>query len=109
MQLVLHPSGVLKLDDYHREQLIPSPVSDLVEVIEHVDLCRLGALERVVFEFARPRAVVVTTPNAEYNVRFEGLPAGRFRLSASTEDGRRARATVEIQAGKEGRVEIRLR
>lgn len=28
---------------------------------------------------ARPGTVVVTTPNAEYNVKFENLPAGRFR------------------------------
>jgi hypothetical protein len=36
-------------------------------------------LERVVFEFAAPRLVVITTPNVEYNVRFESLPAGNFR------------------------------
>ena len=40
---------------------------------------RLGALERNVFEFARPGVVVVTTPNVEYNARFEHLPASRFR------------------------------
>lgn len=51
----------------------------LVEVIEHVDPSRLGALERVVFEFARPLTVVVTTPNAEYNVKFEGLASGKLR------------------------------
>src|SRR5207247_6807081 len=51
----------------------------IVEVIEHLDPNRLGAFERVVFEFARPISVVVTTPNAEYNVRFESLPAGRLR------------------------------
>ena len=51
----------------------------LVEVIEHVDPSRLPALERVVFEHARPRVVLVTTPNAEYNVAFAELPAGRFR------------------------------
>lgn len=51
----------------------------LVEVIEHVDASRLGALERVVFEFAAPRCVVVTTPNAEYNVRFPSLAAGQMR------------------------------
>ncbi len=50
-----------------------------VEVIEHLDLDRLSAFERVVFGFARPRAVIVTTPNVEYNVRFENLPAGRLR------------------------------
>ncbi len=51
----------------------------VVEVIEHLDPPRLAALERVVFEFARPGAVVLTTPNVEYNVRFETLPAGRYR------------------------------
>src|SRR5690606_25231879 len=51
----------------------------LVEVIEHVDPSRLPALERSIFEFARPGVVVVTTPNAEYNAKFERLPAGGFR------------------------------
>lgn len=50
-----------------------------IEVIEHLDSSRLSAFERVLFEFARPRAVILTTPNVEYNSRFEGLPAGRFR------------------------------
>lgn len=50
-----------------------------IEVIEHLDQSRLPAFERVVFEFARPATMVVTTPNVEHNVRFETLPAGRFR------------------------------
>ncbi|MER6948066.1 3' terminal RNA ribose 2'-O-methyltransferase Hen1 [Nonomuraea sp. NPDC000554] len=45
----------------------------LMEVIEHVDPPRLAALERVVFGHARPAHVVVTTPNVEYNVRYEFL------------------------------------
>jgi 3' terminal RNA ribose 2'-O-methyltransferase Hen1 len=49
----------------------------LMEVIEHVDPPRLPALERVVFGDARPRVVVVTTPNAEYNVRYDGLTGSR--------------------------------
>ena len=48
-------------------------------MIEHLDPPRLRAMERNVFEFARPRTIVVTTPNSEYNVRFEGVPAGHFR------------------------------
>jgi 3' terminal RNA ribose 2'-O-methyltransferase Hen1 len=51
----------------------------LVEVIEHLDPPRLRAFERVVFEFAQPGTVVLTTPNAEYNVHFPGLEGGRFR------------------------------
>ncbi|WP_027942600.1 3' terminal RNA ribose 2'-O-methyltransferase Hen1 [Amycolatopsis taiwanensis] len=51
----------------------------LSEVIEHLDLPRLPALEYAVFGHARPRTVVVTTPNVEYNVRWETLPAGQVR------------------------------
>ncbi|WP_327727429.1 3' terminal RNA ribose 2'-O-methyltransferase Hen1 [Streptomyces sp. NBC_00487] len=51
----------------------------LSEVIEHLDLPRLPALEYAVFGSARPRTVVVTTPNVEYNVRWETLPAGHVR------------------------------
>jgi 3' terminal RNA ribose 2'-O-methyltransferase Hen1 len=51
----------------------------VIEVIEHLDEARLGAFERVLFEFARPGVVIVTTPNSEYNIKFEGLPAGKLR------------------------------
>jgi hypothetical protein len=50
-----------------------------MEVIEHVDPERLPALERTVFGFAAPATVVVSTPNAEYNVHFATLPAGAMR------------------------------
>jgi len=51
----------------------------VVEVLEHLEPGRIPAFERNVFEFARPRVVILTTPNVEYNVRFEGVEAGRFR------------------------------
>ncbi|MFE0403057.1 3' terminal RNA ribose 2'-O-methyltransferase Hen1 [Streptomyces nigra] len=51
----------------------------LSEVVEHVDPPRLPALEYAVFGSARPRTVLVTTPNVEYNVRWESLPAGQVR------------------------------
>jgi 3' terminal RNA ribose 2'-O-methyltransferase Hen1 len=50
-----------------------------VEVVEHLDPHRLSSFERVVFEQARPRLIVLTTPNVEYNVRFESLPSGKLR------------------------------
>lgn len=50
-----------------------------VEVVEHLDPGRLAAFERALFGCARPGAVVLTTPNREYNARFEGLPAGSLR------------------------------
>ena len=64
---------------YRDERLAGFDAAAVVEVIEHLDRPRLRSFERVVFEQARPGAVVVTTPNREYNVRFDGLPAGNFR------------------------------
>ncbi|MRG97227.1 3' terminal RNA ribose 2'-O-methyltransferase Hen1 [Polyangium spumosum] len=64
---------------YRDARLSGFDAAALVEVIEHLEPSRLGALERVVFEHARPRVVVVTTPNAEYNALFAALPAGRMR------------------------------
>jgi 3' terminal RNA ribose 2'-O-methyltransferase Hen1 len=50
------------------------------EVIEHIDLPRLASFERVVFQHAAPRTVIVTTPNREYNANFERLATtGRLR------------------------------
>ncbi|EMN01481.1 3' terminal RNA ribose 2'-O-methyltransferase Hen1 [Leptospira noguchii str. 2007001578] len=45
----------------------------VVEVIEHLDLNRLEAFEKVLFQFAKPRTVVLTTPNKEYNVVWENV------------------------------------
>lgn len=64
---------------YRDRRLEGFDMATLVEVVEHLDASRLHAMERVVFECARPRSVMVTTPNAEYNVKFEALPAGQFR------------------------------
>ena len=64
---------------YRDKRLAGYDAATVVEVIEHQDPPRLAALERVLFEFARPQTVVVTTPNVEYNVKFETLPAGKMR------------------------------
>ena len=64
---------------YRDARLTGFDAAAALEVVEHLDPSRLNAFERSLFESARPRTVVVTTPNVEYNVRFENLPAGRFR------------------------------
>lgn len=51
----------------------------LVEVIEHLDEERLPAMEKVVFGYAAPETVVLSTPNAEYNVVYERLDPEAFR------------------------------
>jgi len=64
---------------YRDERLSGYDAAAVVEVIEHLDPARLSAFERVLFEFAMPSLAVITTPNIEYNVKFQTLPAGKFR------------------------------
>jgi 3' terminal RNA ribose 2'-O-methyltransferase Hen1 len=64
---------------YRDARLAGFDAAALVEVIEHLEPARLAAFERVVFEFARPDTIVLTTPNAEHNVHFVGLVPGSFR------------------------------
>lgn len=64
---------------YRDSRLAGYDAATVVEVIEHLDPPRLASFERVLFEAARPGTVIVTTPNAEYNVKFGTLPAGQFR------------------------------
>ncbi|MBK8148572.1 MAG: 3' terminal RNA ribose 2'-O-methyltransferase Hen1 [Acidobacteria bacterium] len=64
---------------YRDKRLEGFDAATVIEVIEHLDQARLVAFERVLFEFARPSVVILTTPNAEYNVKFESLSTGKFR------------------------------
>jgi 3' terminal RNA ribose 2'-O-methyltransferase Hen1 len=64
---------------YRDARLTGYDAAVLIEVIEHIELSRLPGVERVIFEFAHPQLVVITTPNREYNVHWETLPAGKFR------------------------------
>ncbi|MFJ1537389.1 3' terminal RNA ribose 2'-O-methyltransferase Hen1 [Micromonospora chalcea] len=64
---------------YRDDRLRGYDAAVLMEVVEHLDPPRLPAMEDAVFGHARPGTVVVTTPNVEYNVRYEGLGPGRFR------------------------------
>jgi 3' terminal RNA ribose 2'-O-methyltransferase Hen1 len=64
---------------YRDRRLAGFDAAAVVEVVEHLDPPRLAAFERVVFEFARPGTIILTTPNREYNIRWPSLPTGRFR------------------------------
>lgn len=64
---------------YRDSRLTGFDAACAIEVIEHIDESRLAAFERTVFEFAQPGLVVITTPNVEYNARFERLEHGAFR------------------------------
>ena len=54
-------------------------VATLVEVIEHLDVDRLESLEKIVFEFAQPKIVIVTTPNRSYNQVYSSLSSTQLR------------------------------
>jgi 3' terminal RNA ribose 2'-O-methyltransferase Hen1 len=64
---------------YRDERLKGFDAAAVVEVIEHIEAERLPALEQALFAYARPGAVVVTTPNREYNVLFDGMAEGALR------------------------------
>lgn len=64
---------------YRDSRLTGFDAACAIEVIEHIDESRLAAFERTVFEFAQPGLVVITTPNVEYNARFDRLEHGAFR------------------------------
>lgn len=64
---------------YQDPRLVGLDAAVLMEVIEHIDLERLPAVTANVFGHMQPRAVVVTTPNAEYNVHYQALAASAMR------------------------------
>lgn len=64
---------------YKDKRLEGFDAAAIVEVIEHMDENRLKSFERVVFEYAKPKNVILTTPNGEYNVMYENLEAGTMR------------------------------
>ncbi len=64
---------------YQDQRLAGYDAAVAMEVIEHIDPERLEAFEAAVFGAAQPGAVIITTPNSEYNPLFENLPSGEFR------------------------------
>jgi 3' terminal RNA ribose 2'-O-methyltransferase Hen1 len=64
---------------YRDRRLEGFDAAAVVEVIEHLDPPRLSSFERVLFECARPRTIVLTTPNREYNVTWEAVGLDRLR------------------------------
>lgn len=64
---------------YKDQRLEGFDAAAVVEVIEHLDLNKLKAFERVLFEFAKPKTVFLTTPNKEFNVMWVKLDAEEMR------------------------------
>lgn len=66
---------------YRDERFSGYDTACVIEVIEHMELSRLVAFERVLFEFAQPQNVILTTPNREYNECYEKLESDKLRHS----------------------------
>jgi 3' terminal RNA ribose 2'-O-methyltransferase Hen1 len=64
---------------YRDRRLEGFDAAAVVEVVEHLDPPRLSSFERALFECARPRTIVLTTPNREYNVTWEAIGLDRLR------------------------------
>ena len=64
---------------YQDRRLAGYDAAVAMEVIEHIDPPRLEAFEAVVFGAAQPGALIITTPNSEYNALFADLPPDQFR------------------------------
>jgi 3' terminal RNA ribose 2'-O-methyltransferase Hen1 len=64
---------------YRDDRLNGYDAATVIEVIEHMELDRLTTFARVLFSAARPKLVVLTTPNVEYNVNYPGLANGNLR------------------------------
>ena len=62
----------------------------MIEVIEHLDPSHLSQLERALFHVLRPKHIILTTPNAEFNPLL-GVPAHRFRHPGHRFEWTRAR------------------
>lgn len=66
---------------YKDDRLKNNDLASCIEVIEHIDEDRLDAFKASVFGHAKPKYVIITTPNVEYNVLFENMPTGKLRHS----------------------------
>lgn len=53
----------------------------VMEVVEHLDPPRMAAFEKVLFRHAKPKTIILTTPNREYNAMWDNLPEGAMRHS----------------------------
>jgi 3' terminal RNA ribose 2'-O-methyltransferase Hen1 len=89
---------------YRDRRLAGYDAAVLMEVIEHVDPDRLGALEQAVAGDAAPATIIVTTPNAEYNRCYPGLAPGALRHPDHRFEWSRAefRGWAQAVAGRHG-------
>ena len=66
---------------YKDERFSGFDTACVIEVIEHMDLQRIPFFEKVLFGSAKPKTVILTTPNKEYNENYPTLEKGALRHS----------------------------
>ncbi len=64
---------------YKDERFSGFDTACVIEVIEHMDLQRIPFFEKVLFGSAKPKTVILTTPNKEYNDNYPTLENGTLR------------------------------
>ena len=63
---------------YRDKRLAGYDAAVAMEVVEHIDPPKLDAFREALLGIARPRVLIITTPNFEYNAVFDN-PLPRFR------------------------------
>jgi len=86
---------------YRDKRLAGFDAAAVVEVIEHIDPPLLDAFAEALFGAARPKTIVLTTPNVEYNARFEALHGKELRHSDHRFEWTRAEFEAWARAGAE--------
>lgn len=64
---------------YRDQRLQGFELATVIEVIEHLDPHRLQAFANVLFARIAPTHILLSTPNVEFNVRFDNLAKGVMR------------------------------
>lgn len=64
---------------YKDERLKNHQIATVIEVIEHIELDMLRSFEKILFSYLEPQMIVITTPNSEYNKKYEKLSQESFR------------------------------
>ena len=67
----LYPTLIWGSLFYYDERLKDKDCLILCEVIEHIDEIRLPKIMKMIFEEYRPKSLIITTPNKEYNTVYD--------------------------------------
>lgn len=64
---------------YRDRRLVGFDAAAVVEVVEHLEPSRLSTFERILFGFTRPKLIVLSTPNRDYNAVWPHVGSANLR------------------------------